>query len=121
MAALEAGKLRHRLVLQQPVETQDSTSGATVVTWQDVATIWGSIEPSSAREFVAAQAEANKITAKIIIRYRADITARMRLLHVATGLYYNVEGILSDKDSGRDYLTLPVSQGLKYEGDTDES
>jgi SPP1 family predicted phage head-tail adaptor len=121
MSGLAAGRLRHRVTLQQPVETQDSVTGAVIINWQDVADLWAAIEPLSAKEFIAAQAVANQVTSKIIIRYRSDINARMRFFHDATGLYYNIEGILTDKESGRDYITVPVSEGLKFQDQAGQS
>lgn len=118
MNGLNARKLRHRVVIQAPVETQNTSTGDMEISWQDVATVWASIEPLSAREFIAAQSENNEVTARVTIRFRQGITPKMRLLHEAKGMYYNIEGILSDKDSGQEYLTLPVSEGLKYQDET---
>ncbi len=112
--------LRHRVTIQKPVETQDTDSGAVIVSWQDVATVWSEIAPLSAREFIAAQAEDSKINTRITIRYRNDVTAKMRLYHSSKDMYYNIEGVLSDKDSGLEYLTLPCSEGVRYQdGDPD--
>lgn len=110
-----SGKLRHRVVLQNQVETQDLNTGAIKVTWVDIATLWSAIEPLSAKEFIASQAEASKVTTRITIRYRVDITAKMRFYHAAKGQYYNIEGVLADKDSGLEYITLPCSEGIRYE------
>lgn len=113
---IKAGKLRHRVKIQYPAESQDQETGALNVTWITKATVWASIEPISAREFIAAQSEDSKVSARITIRYRSDIDAKMRIYHEAKDLYYNIEGVLSDKDSGYEYLTLPVSEGLMYIG-----
>lgn len=115
---LDARKLRHRLILQAPVENQDPATGDLEITWTDVATVWAVIEPLSAREFIASQSENNQVTARITIRYRPDVTGKWRLLHEAKGAYYNIEGILADKSSGKHYLTLPVSEGVKYQDET---
>ncbi len=109
---MEAGKLRHRGVLQYQAETQNQDTGAIQVTWLDLATLWMAIEPLSARDFVAAQAEGSKVSARITIRYRDDVTAKMRIRHLAKDHYYYIEGVLADKESGLEYLTLPVSQGV---------
>lgn len=109
-----AGKLRHRVIIQRQAETQDSTNGSVEVAWQDVASCWAAIEPVSVREFTAAQVEQSKISTRIIIRYRDDVTAKMRVLHEAKSMYYNIHGVLSDKDSGLEYLTLPCSEGVRY-------
>lgn len=114
---LSAGKLRHRVQIQYPIETQDQNTGAIQVSWAVLASVWASIEPLSAREFVAAQSEDSKVTTRITIRYRSDINSAMRLYHPAKGLLYNIEGVLSDKDSGLEYLTLPCSEGLMYKED----
>ncbi len=119
MATLAAGRLRHRVILQEAVESQDPVTGALdAAYWQDVAKLWAEIVPLSAKEFIVAQAEGNKVTARITLRYRSDINPRMRLFHEAKGVYYNIEGILADKDSGKEYLTLPVSEGMRYQDAT---
>ena len=81
-----------------------------VETWQDVANVWASIEPLSVREFIASQAVQAEITARAVIRYRADIDATMRLIH--RGKIYNIIGILADKNSGLEYQTLTLSEGV---------
>lgn len=111
---LNAGKLRHRVTIQRPVEVQNANTGDMVVSWQDVATVWCAIEPISAREFITAQVESSKVVARVVIRYRSNISHEMRLVHVAKDKIYNVEGVLSDKESGLEYLTLPCSEGVRY-------
>lgn len=110
---LKAGKLRHRVVIQKPVRTQDQQSGAYITTWVDDRTVWASIQPISAREFVASQVEDSKVTTRITIRYAQDLDHTCRLYHASKDVYYNIEGILSDKNSGLEYLTLPCSEGLR--------
>lgn len=111
---LNPARLRHRIVIQKPVETQDSNTGAITTTWQDVATVWATIEPLSVKEIIAAQAEDSKMSGRITIRYRSDINHSYRLYHAAKNMIYNVEGILADKESGLEYLTIPVSEGVRY-------
>lgn len=111
---LNPAKLRHRVIIQRPVETQDSQTGAINVSWQDVSTVWASIEPLSVKEIIAAQAEDSKMSGRITIRYRSDIDHSYRLYHAAKNMIYNVEGILADKESGLEYLTIPVSEGVRY-------
>lgn len=106
---LDAGRLRHRVLLQEFVTTQDSEGGL-VQTWEDVAWVWAAIEPLSAREFVRAEELQSKVTARITIRYRADVNAEMRIVHGST--IYNIAGRLADPVSGIEWLTLPVSEGV---------
>lgn len=106
---MQAGKLRHRLKLQSKTYTQNQTTGELTETWVDVCTVYGSIEYLSAREFISAQSTQSEVVCRITIRYR-EIDATMRLLH--GGKIYNIEGILPDLKSGREYLTLPCSEGV---------
>ncbi|SXF83116.1 phage head closure protein [Klebsiella variicola] len=106
---MQAGKLRHRVTLQEPVKEQNPTTGAVINTWRDVATIWAEVSPLSAREFIAAQASQGEVTTRITIRYRAGVTRKHRILF--RGGVYNIEGVLPDPRSGREYLTLPCSEG----------
>ena len=108
--AFEPGKLRHRVTLQRNDETQDTTTGAMLPAWVDVASVWASVEPLSGREFVAAQAVQSNVSVRIVVRYRADITPAMRIIHA--GRVHNIAGVLADKDSGREYLTLMCDQGV---------
>lgn len=105
---LKAGNLRHRIALQRKQQTQNPQTGAMVTTWVTEATVPAAVEPLSAREFIAAQAVQSDVSVRIRVRYRPGITSAMRLLH--DGKVYNITGVLADKDSGREYLTLPCSE-----------
>lgn len=106
---LNAGLLRHWVDIEEPVDVQDS-DGAISRTWVLFRRVPASIEPLSAREFIAAQSVQSKVVARVVIRALNGINARMRI-HYA-GKLYNIEGVLADKDSGLDYMTLPVGQGV---------
>lgn len=108
---MRAGKLRHKVKIQAPGLTQDPVSGEMLPGWTDFASVWASIEPLSARDFIAAQANQSEITARIVIRYRPGILPTMRILH--RGKVYAIQGVLPDAKSGLEYLTIPVSEGVK--------
>jgi SPP1 family predicted phage head-tail adaptor len=107
--SLAAGRLRHRVRIERRIDTQDSNLDP-VFTWEWVATIWAAVEPLSSREFFAAQAAQSQVVARITIRHRDGLNAQMRLLH--RGKVYNPAGFLPDKDSGIEYITIPVTQGV---------
>lgn len=119
---LAAGRLRHRVSIEQYLALldsngevlQDPDTGEVLMDWVALAEVWAAIEPLSTREFFAAQSVQSKVSARIIIRYRPDIDAAMRLRH--NQKIYNIEGILADKDSGLEYITLPCSQGVSTTG-----
>ena len=109
MNKLNAGRLNQRVRIEKPVITQDPETGALTEAVQVVGTVFASVEPLSAREFIAAQQTQSQITARIVIRYRAGLTADMRLVHVATGTVYNVHGVIPDPVTGKEWITLPCS------------
>ena len=107
---MDAGKLRHRVDIEQRVDVQD-TSGDIETTWAPFASsVPAAVEPLSAREFVAAGAVQSKVIARITIRHRPGLDATMRIRHGAR--IYNPEGFPADKDSGLNYLTIPCSEGV---------
>lgn len=105
--SLPAGQLRNRVTLQKP-ETIVSGYGERTRSWADVCTVWADFHPLSVREFIAQSGPQSRVSARVVIRYRDDVDATMRLVH--RGKTYNIAGVLPDPDSGREYLTLPVSE-----------
>lgn len=125
--SIEAGRLRHRVRIEQLQYLldshgdayQDPDTGETRQEWVEVATVWAAVEPVSAREFIQSQATQAQVSARIIIRYRDGLDSSMRLVHVRTGrpdVIYNPHGFLADVDSGLEYLTAPCSAGVSTNG-----
>lgn len=107
---MRAGDLRHRIEIQKKEFTQDGDTGEMVPHWVSLAIVHAKVEPLSVRELIAASAPMSKVSTRIVIRYRPGVDATMRI--VFRGKTYNIEGVLPDKDSGLDYLTLPCSEGV---------
>lgn len=107
---MRAGDLRQRITIQHPEYTQDQATGEMTPSWVMFAQTWASVEPVSVSQFVSAAANQSRVSARIVIRYRAGIDSTMRILH--RGKIYNIEGVLADKISGLEYLTLPCSEGV---------
>lgn len=106
---LRAGNLRHRVAIEQQVTETDS-SGAVETFWEYVTTVWASIDDVSGRELLLAEQVQSGVSTRIVTRFRPEIEASMRVKH--NGVIYNIEAIISDPDSGREYLTLQCSTGL---------
>jgi len=124
---LAAGRLRHRVLLEEFVplldsngdEQQDDQTGETSSDWIEVGTYWAAIEPLSAREFIAAQATQSQVTTRLVLRKPSRISASMRFVHMvngARGTIYNIHGVLADPVSGLEYITCPVSAGVSTSG-----
>src|SRR5690606_24879671 len=109
--ALQAGRLRHKVQLQEPQTTQDPNTGEMVVTWVAMAEPWRAVEPTSVRALYAAQAAHSEVKGQIVIRKRSENNATMRF--VLRGKSYHIRGLLDDKESGLEYSTCPVSEGVR--------
>ena len=114
MANIAAGRLRHVVTIQKKIQKQDYYTGEIVDTWVDYEKVRAAVEPLSVREFFAAGREKSKVTTKIIIRYIDGLDHSMRIVHRKRHIdrIYNIEGILADKDSGEEYITIPCYEGV---------
>ncbi|URD41439.1 phage head closure protein [Pseudomonas sp. BYT-5] len=111
---MQAGKLRHRIDIQELVPVRDPVTlefgePEWVTHWEKCP---ARVEPLSARDLVAAQAAQSEATARMVIRYRPGVLSTMRIVY--RGEVYSIEGPpLEDDKSGLEYLTLLVSKGVK--------
>ncbi|MBP9035947.1 MAG: phage head closure protein [Comamonadaceae bacterium] len=111
---LAAGRLNKRVTLQSPVLDQDTATGALATVWADQAVVWAAIEPISVRDFIAADERQSRVTARIVIRHRSDVDASWRVTHGSK--VYQIVGVLADQDSGREFVTLAVGEGVNPGG-----
>ena len=106
--SLDAGKLRHRLVLLALTEEQDSDSGEMEETWETYDTVWGSFEPYSTKDVLLARSVQEQSSVRAVIRYREEVTSDMRVSFRSR--VYKIDGPpLTDADSGFEYMTLMLA------------
>lgn len=108
---MKAGLLRHRILFQVKELVQDSETGAVSYQWVDYARRWAKFEPLSAREFVAGLVIQSEVKARVTIRFMPDLDPEMRIVH--HNKFYNIVGGLPDAKSGFEYITIPVTEGVK--------
>lgn len=94
------GDLRHRITLQQAVDTPDA-GGGSARSWQDIATLWAEIEPLSGNEKIHAMAVTATQKYRLRLRYRGDITPAQRF--VRDGQILNILAV-RDRDERRRWL-----------------
>ena len=75
---MEAGKLRHRLTIQQDSGTTQDASGQTTSNWTELLTVWADIQPVSGLERWRAQQMQAETTHLISIRYLEAVDTKMR-------------------------------------------
>lgn len=108
---MSAAKFQHRILIQSQTLTQSGTSGDMVPTYSTFADrVPAAWEPVSVTDFVASNSNNSQIVARCIIRYMPGLLPNMRIQF--DGVYYDPQGFLTDKDTGRDYITIPVKQAL---------
>lgn len=97
---MRAGSLRHKVTLQKPVETQNAY-GEPEQRWQTVSSnIWASISPLRGREYLTAQQMTSEIDAKICLRHRTDVTAKMKIVKGTDE--YLIEAIINPDERNRE-------------------
>ncbi len=91
LGALDAGKLRHRLTVQEPSRTQDGY-GQAVVSFSPRGSRWARFEPLAGRELWQARQVQADATHRVTLRYFAGLAPAWRLV----------------KDDGRVFQVLSV-------------
>tara|TARA_R110000868_G_scaffold936_2_gene7131 strand:- start:2154 stop:2489 length:336 start_codon:yes stop_codon:yes gene_type:complete len=105
-ACLCAGDLRHRISLQACSEARDEVGGL-VATWTTLATVWAKVEPMSARESWYRQQMSASAAWKISVRYRADVTTKLRVVYGART--FEIRGV-TDPDQQKRFLELACDE-----------
>lgn len=101
-----AGDLNKRIVLQYKTRVADGM-GAWTETWNDAATIWAAIWPTSAAELVAANATSMVVSHRIRIRYRSTIKSSWRVRF--GNRYFAIVSIINPSEKN-EYLDLMVKE-----------
>lgn len=106
---MRAGRLRHRIDIRQP-STERDTYGEPVVTWSTLDTVWASVEPMNGKEVFKAGQILDLIPTKIVIRYRDDMTTKMRVRWVkdATTRYFKIHHILNPMERDKEMTLVCV-------------
>lgn len=94
-----AGRLRHRLKLQEDQGTQDAT-GHVVASWVTIGEYWGAVEPLQGRELIDAQQIQEQWNTRIVVRYHKDFTPEKRVVHAAKDRTrtYDIKSVLNPSE-----------------------
>lgn len=87
---MQAGKLDKRLRIERKQIVQDPDYGTETITWVPLSTaaVWGQVQevlPSKSTESQALDIVLAERPARLRLRYRNDITADMRIVHLGRG------------------------------------
>lgn len=77
--AIDPGRLRERITVQQATETRNAI-GETTQSWVTYAERWASVDGISAREFLTSGQQQTEITHRVRMRYLDGLNSTMRVL-----------------------------------------
>lgn len=91
-------RIRHRLILERPVLTQDETGGDSYPDFEYYDEVWAGIEPIKGREFLRGDQIQSELDTIVIIRWSPHVdivNAKWRFRHVPAArneTIYNIAG-----------------------------
>lgn len=100
---MRAGRLRHRLNLQQQVETKDALGGA-IITWTTSHTVWGGIEALTGWENFTADQVNSSLMVRVIIRYDSawsSINSKWRVVDANSSRKYEINAVIQPEQRSR--------------------
>lgn len=100
---MRAGQLRERVTIQQKSVARDAY-GAEVITWLELDTVWGSVEPLTGAEFHEQTAERSTINTRIRIRHRTDVEPEMRA--VWGSRVYDIHSVINPHSDRREVVLM---------------
>lgn len=94
---MEPGDLRHRVEVQELVQTQNSF-GEMEGTYHTLASRWCAIEPLTSKELFAAMQVQSNVSHKVRMRYLAGLRPKMRF-KMGTRIF-NIDGRWNPSEQG---------------------
>ena len=110
---MRAGRLRHRVRIEEQVQGRDAY-GAVTKTWAPLMEVQASIDSVSARELFAAGSDAGEETWRITLRRipSLHLDGTYRAIDVDSGAEYDIRAVLDSHQ--RDMLTLTAKAGSSH-------
>jgi len=113
-------RLRHRVAVQEQVETQNSNTGALFVAWENVwlnsntelDSVPAEVLTGAGKEMIQGESRQGEIVARINLRWFPGLTQKMRI--VWEGQAFNIHSIETDATARREYrlrCTAGVNDG----------
>tara|TARA_R110002020_G_C16005853_1_gene750655 strand:- start:186 stop:494 length:309 start_codon:yes stop_codon:yes gene_type:complete len=99
--------MRHRVTIQKPTATTD-TGGGSSISWGLLKEVFADIQPQTGRSMFQHGQEKEKVTHKLVMRYRADIGTNYRI-KFGTRIF-NIQSIINEDERKR-WLILNCEEG----------
>ena len=105
---MPAGPLRERIAIEQESNVSDGQGGSTL-SWTNVCTVFARVSPLRGQERLQAMQVQDETVHKITIRFRDDITPKMRV--VWRSRIMNIRDV-TNPDEKKKYLQLTVEDNV---------
>lgn len=112
-----AQRLRHRIRIEEPIESQGSGDGELTVTWRTVSlggsrlsSVPAEVLTAPGKESVGAGTILAETTAQMTFRWFPGLTQKMRV--VWDGKTYNITGIATDSTGRKEYQITCGGEGV---------
>ncbi len=76
---MKAGVMDQRVTILTPTYASSQQSGQGVASFATLATVWAAVRALTGAEILAAGAIASEVTYEVEMRFRADVTPKVRL------------------------------------------
>ena len=106
---MQNGELKHLILIEQ-YQTTINDFGEEAKIWITYKKTRAKISPFSGREFMESQSIQSKVNSRIVVRFDEKIIPKMRITY--RDKIYNIEAVLEDNKSLREYQTLLCSDGV---------
>ena len=103
---MSAGSLRHRIVIEEASGLPSANGDYSSRPWYEIDEVWANVKLLGGRE----REDGRSVTdlfAEITIRYRSDITPKMRVLHDSN--VYEINDV-RDMDGRKRYLIIKATE-----------
>ena len=115
MAGLAAGRLRAEVTFEEPIESQDGTTGEVTVFWQAIfESVRAEINERTVREAVGGGQMQETKAVTVTVRWRPGFDARQRIVWATSERtrVFAISGMLPDTETGRTWVEIPVVELL---------
>lgn len=100
---MRAGRLDKRITIEQ-VSTSQNAKGEPIESWSTLDTVWAEVYPVRGSETFEGQQVYAENTLGFRIRYRSDVTRKMRIDH--GGTKYDIEAINEPRGTRSEVLEI---------------
>lgn len=110
---MRAGRLRHRITIENPVESPGAYNEARFI-WQKLIDTWASVKPLQGREYFASQQAQSEVTHEVMMRYCEGITPRSRV--VFGERVFDIRGVINTDERCIELKLMCVEHGAENLG-----